>query len=345
MPDYRPISSIGAIGNGRARRLPSALSRFAFTLVELLVVIAIIGILIGLLLPAINAARESGRRVSCVNHLKQLSLAMNNFNTTRGGFPAAAMSWLTKIAHPAGPGDWYDDHGWYSQMGEFIEEKGWSKGLDMNVSLSHPKNLQGRKYMNHLYACPSDKGLQRNEWNSDTWARIRGNYMVNFGNTNYGQTNRGTTKFGGAPFTYLKITPSNKITDGLSHTLLMSEVLVLPELSSQAGGAWGGPPSDFTTALGGQTFNGWMPPNSMVGDEVARMIQASTYYTAARIPVPISVGDSRQQSFAARSRHPSCVVASCCDASVHTVNDNIDPLVWQYLSTAGGAETASIPGD
>jgi prepilin-type N-terminal cleavage/methylation domain-containing protein len=320
--------------------------RYGFTLVELLVVIAIIGILIGLLLPAINAAREAGRRASCVNHLKQLSLAMVNFNATRGGFPAGATSWPTKIAHPAGPGSWYDDHGWYSQIGEFIEEVGWSKGLDMAVSLSDPSNLQGRQYMNKLYACPSDRGLQRNEWESDTWARVRGNYVVNFGNTNYGQTSIGTTKFGGAPFTYLEMTPNNKIGDGLSHTLLMSEILVLPELPSQAGGQWGGPPSDFQTSLGGQTFEGYMPPNSLVGDDVARMVQPPEYYEAAGIPVPTDVGDdSLEQTFAARSRHPSCVVASCCDASVHTVNENIDQFVWRYLSTANGGELAALPDD
>ncbi len=327
--------------------------RHGFTLVELLVVIAIIGILIGLLLPAINSAREAGRRASCVNHLKQLSLAMVNFNTTRGGFPAAATSWPTKIAHPAGPGSWYDDHGWYSQIGEFIEDAGWSKGLNMAVSLSDPSNLEGRQYKNGLYACPSDRGLQRNEWQSNTWARVRGDYVVNFGNTNYGQTSIGGTAFEGAPFTYLTMTPSNKIGDGLSHTLLMSEILVLPELSAQAGGDWGGPPSDFETSLGGQTFNGWMPPNSTVGDEVAREIQPAGYYEAAGIPVPIPVSGSSSldptltvlQTFAARSRHPSCVVASCCDASVHTVNENISPVVWQYLSTANGSELAGFPDE
>ena len=86
------------------------------------------------------------------------------------------------------PGDWYDDHGWYSQIGEFIEEKGMTKWINTAVSLSDPANKMVRKYMNGLFACPSDKGLQRNEWDSDYWARIRGNYVVNAGNTNYGQT-------------------------------------------------------------------------------------------------------------------------------------------------------------
>src|SRR5262249_44340251 len=102
--------------------------RKAFTLVELLVVIAIIGILIALLLPAIQAARAAARRTQCENNLKQPGLAMQNYNTANKRLPPAS-KWSSSDRNagniPIGymtAGDWYDDHGWYSYLMPFIEE-------------------------------------------------------------------------------------------------------------------------------------------------------------------------------------------------------------------------------
>lgn len=308
-----------------------------FTLVELLVVIAIIGVLVALLLPAVQAARESARRTQCVNNLRQLALGMLNFESAYGGFPAAAVSRTPEDYAGKGPGAWYDDHGWYSQIGAFIEEQAFHDLVNFEVSFSHALNDAARRTYIGLYACPSDIGLQRNEWDSPTWARWRGNYVVNFGNTNYGQEDiEGLAVFGGAPFTFVNQTGLKKIVDGTSNTLLMSEIKVLPELDSQS--AWGGPYSDFTTALGGQVFTAWQPPNSQVGDEVARLIVARRYYISNQIPPPRPKDPSTLQTFAARSHHPGGVHASLCDGSVQFFNEGIDLQVWRAWATANGAD-------
>ena len=310
----------------------------AFTLVELLVVIAIIGTLVGLLLPAVQAARESARRMSCLNNLKQLSLGMTLYETAKRRFPPGAVTWVGEyVGKRAGPGDWYDDHGWYSQMGPFIEQIAWSSTIDQSVSFSHENNDSPRRQRIDLYGCPSD-GLKRNEWESPWWARWRGNYVVNFGNTTYGQTAKGGVAFGGAPFAPHQSARPSEILDGLSKTLLLAECVTIAELSTQAPGiGWGGPVSDFTTSLGGQTFEAWVTPNSSVADEVAR--QCWPAYANNSMPDCSLIGnDMTLQSFASRSRHPSGVQVAMCDGSCSFVDNSIDLVAWRQMATSRGAE-------
>jgi prepilin-type processing-associated H-X9-DG protein len=121
---------------------------------------------------------------------------------------------------------------------------------------------------------------------------------------------------------------------------MMSEYVTVLELMSQAGGAWGGPMSDFTTALGGQTFEGFAPPNSILADDVARICPPSQFLQHG-IKCNLIGNDTLGQSLAARSLHTGGVNAVMCDGSVRFFPDTIDLDVWQALSTANGSESVS----
>jgi prepilin-type N-terminal cleavage/methylation domain-containing protein/prepilin-type processing-associated H-X9-DG protein len=322
-----------------------------FTLVELLVVIAIIGILIALLLPAIQATREAARRMNCTNNLKQLGLGMQSYHSAMREFPPGVKTWAND-PYP-GPGGWYDNHGWYSYILGYIEATAALKSMNIKISYSDARNEQSRRQKNPLFGCPSDGGREyQNEWGSATWARLRGNYVVNWGNTDYPQSstkpdifepNIGRPiKFLGSPFKPRRSLSIGKIIDGSSHTLMMSEILAF---RLEDDWTWGGPMSDFQTALGGQTFNGFLPPNSRVGDDICRVDYTgfAGILSRNRIPMPKFTGydELSQQSFGARSQHKGGVNASYCDGSVTFVNDQIDIAVWRALTTACGADISA----
>jgi len=311
-----------------------------FTLVELLVVIAIIATLIGLLLPAVQAARAAARRTQCANHVRQLALGFVTYASTAKSFPSFAMSWddVEYRTRSAGPGTWYDDHGWYSQLGPYIEQQAWYDEINFEKSFSDVVNDAPRRYKIPLFACPED-GLKENEWQSNLWARLRGNYAVNAGNTNYGQTDRSGVRFLGAPFGPRRSPRLGQITDGLSKTLLVAEVITTGSSST-----WAGPISDIATALGGQTFNGWLPPNSPVPDDSTRVCPQPQNYNGIPGCTLIS-GDMKQGQFAARSKHSMGVTVATCDGAVRFVSDTIDLLsVWRPLSTARGGQSGEVVG-
>lgn len=112
-----------AIGQGRPRQ------RSAFTLVELLVVIAIIGVLVALLLPAVQAAREAARRMSCSNNLKQLGLAMHNFHDANNNFPPGMTDDDTK------------NFGWGTYILPYMEQVALYDGISQNINSSAPQVL------------------------------------------------------------------------------------------------------------------------------------------------------------------------------------------------------------
>jgi prepilin-type N-terminal cleavage/methylation domain-containing protein/prepilin-type processing-associated H-X9-DG protein len=129
-------------------------SRFGFTLVELLVVIAIVGVLIALLLPAVQKVREAANRASCQNNLHQIGLALHSYHDGHGSFPSG---YLNKPINPSNPDQTAPGWGWAALLLPYIEQDNLAQQINFGLQVEHPSNLAARTTIVNLYVCPSDR--------------------------------------------------------------------------------------------------------------------------------------------------------------------------------------------
>ena len=336
-----------------------------FTLVELLVVIAIIGILVALLLPAVQAAREAARRNGCVNNQKQLSLACLNHESTYGYLPSGRKC------------DMWDAYTWTQYSLPFMEEQAI---YDLYHDLNSVTGANAYRPAGHIdldkknarlsnvagWYCPSDVAPVGNELESDIWCFMRGNYRACIGSGDmYGNlprqelrpeiiANPPTGGFGPGVMAikksqgYTAIHPGltggepvkmklSKITDGTSNTILTSEGVV-PAYAAGWGGVFG---EIIYGNVGGALFNTAYSPNSGVPDLVWGSLPAAEagypYPVTAAGGIPGGPGSgSNSTTAAARSYHPGGVVGACVDGSTHFYGDDTDIAVWRALGTRAG---------
>jgi prepilin-type N-terminal cleavage/methylation domain-containing protein/prepilin-type processing-associated H-X9-DG protein len=133
-----------------------------FTLIELLVVMAIIGVLIALLLPAVQAAREAARRAQCVNNLKQIGIALHNYDQAYQTFPPGYVENVSSTGDDLGPG-W----GWASMLLPQLEQAPIFSSINFNLAVERAENLTVRLAQIGVFLCPSDS--VKPEW----WAQSR----------------------------------------------------------------------------------------------------------------------------------------------------------------------------
>jgi prepilin-type N-terminal cleavage/methylation domain-containing protein len=313
--------------------------RRGFTLIELLVVIAVIGILIALLLPAVQAAREAGRRAQCVNNLRQIGLALHNHESACGFFPIGCESKVTS-AYPTVPSYYYR---WsaFAMLTPYLEQSAIYNKLNLDVPLIctgvfpppsvHPDNAPLVKQELDVFRCPSD---------------FHPRISPDWGPTNYVMC-QGSGKNGGAYadsdglFNTVRPTYIREIHDGTSNTAAFSESLV----------SLGKTPGTLAGALAdGEVGDVIVSLRTRLDDAMCNNPSQSTAYTRGErwadggqtcsgynhyLPPNSGKPDCSSSPFgfwkAARSLHPGLVNICLADGSTRSVSQRVDIEVWRRV--------------
>ncbi|MCA9261565.1 MAG: DUF1559 domain-containing protein, partial [Planctomycetales bacterium] len=310
-------------------------------LVELLVVIAIIGVLVALLLPAIQAAREAARRTQCLNNCRQIGLALQNYHSAHGSLPPGygplpeggfGKGWAN--------GTPYAEWSWGARLFGYLEQATISEAIDWTWNpgqlASAPasiKEVVSAKVPG--FYCPSDESVTTN-FNEGAicysgQAVVEGHGRMSYAG-NFGQGQLEAKRAPDGPgvdgvYGYNHGDSFRQITDGTSHTLLTSEIIP------------GGPCSirGVFAYDEGPVFMQDYSPNSSQPDLV-RWCDKADKAPGAESPCVASLSTLNMVRHSSRSLHPGGVVTSFCDSSVRFIDESIALELWKAFGTPRGQE-------
>ncbi len=341
--------------------------RNAFTLIELLVVIAIIGILIGLLLPAVQKVREAAARAKCQNNLKQIGLALHNYESANRKFPfGKGQNYVGKVPGAAAYARW----SFHSQLLPFIEQDNLYHAIDFTYPPETPGmggavpfmpayqnpgrvNAGQCRTVVPTFICPSDPAQEPADWpgQNNYYASQGAQYLCDLSGSL--KSTIDPTEVPNGPFYYLSNTKIADITDGVSNTAFMSEkcrgsgtpdfsvdMIQIPNQNSLN--------ATYTTCMA-QTPSS-TPLTSKQGFSWVMGEMCCTTYnhvstpnttSCAGIGFPGTMANMAMQ-VSANSKHPNGVNVFFGDGSVRFIPSTIDLTVWRSMGTMNGGETFSF---
>jgi prepilin-type N-terminal cleavage/methylation domain-containing protein/prepilin-type processing-associated H-X9-DG protein len=314
--------------------MPRALGlrRQAFTLVELLVVIAIIGILVALLLPAVQSAREAARRMQCQNNMKQVALAMHNHHDAKGYFPHGNYNYLDSThSTPAPYNNTQDRRCWFHDILPYIEQQALYDQFDTHMRTgASALAFQGMMQVVPSMVCPSDGQSPKLKtfWGGlgTEHQGFSGNLIACAGNDyfNAGGVQK-SAELNGLFFAQSKVT-MGEIKDGTTNTAMISELLLSPDVGSHdIRGRY------YNPAHGGVLFSTRVTPNTLVPDRL-------NWCSNNPIPQAPCIYTGENMFVSVRSNHPGGVNLALADGSVRYLSDNIDAVLYRAIGSRNGGE-------
>ena len=328
-----------------------------FTLVEMLVTIAIIGILIALLIPAVQMAREASRRNHCSNNLKQIGLAVQSHHDAFGQLP------------PGRNRSSIDGHGLcfsaYAYLLPYLEASGLYDTIDFKANPDVPPQSAVNQTIG-FFVCTSDGPINRLQGESAVH-----NYPLNTGSTMPVSThNPSGTRVTGIFFENSRINWRD-VLDGTSHTVCVSETIrSIPGQGEAPAGIWNGQPTNgFVLTRGNDNatngpeltsyLNQCQPGGRLQQTRCSRWLYGApghSMYNHLRVPNDPGIDcrgglphsnrngywwDRLSHNVAARSRHPGGVNALFCDGHVAFVQGGISETTWQALGSRNQGEVTA----
>jgi prepilin-type processing-associated H-X9-DG protein len=309
--------------------------------VELLVVIAIIGTLSGLLLPAVQAAREAGRRASCLSNVRQLGLGLLAYESAKERFPAGYVSEAGRVPHDPATRDRPPGTGWGMLIAAYIEQGQLADGYRADLGIAASANRGIVSASPPVFRCPSDSGPreaftvldQTGSPHASAAVLGRSSYVGNAGHAEpWSESLESWEGVANGPLYRNSGLRISEISDGASSTVFIGE-----HLSRLSQKAWAGTvPGAFSNPTASFAASGSVP------DAAATLVLVHSGPTASEPGVIHPPNDEHAHVCQMYSDHPNGSNVMMCDGSGKFVTNSIDRTIWAALSSFNGGER--IPG-